>query len=83
MVRIICDKCGCDCDRNAYDVFVQAIHNPAPLYYNDQKAATITDEPNTHVRFTLCQKCYREMQFPNIYSCMEKKKIVWRDEQDE
>lgn len=31
MLKMICDKCGADCDRIAYDVRVNVLHNPVPV----------------------------------------------------
>ena len=81
MIRITCDYCGVDCDRVSYDVRIGILHNPVPMYMSDFGEAHITDD-NTRVRFTLCQKCYRDkFNLPNIYACSRKKKMVWRDEE--
>lgn len=45
----------------------------------DNGEPKITDG-NTHIRFLLCQKCYREMGLPNIYMAQEAKRIVWRED---
>lgn len=66
MIKVICDKCGGNCDRTAYDIQIGAIHNPTPLYANDTGEAKITDD-NTRIRFVLCQKCYSKIGLPNIY----------------
>lgn len=82
MLKVICDYCGEECDRNAFDIRVGILHNPVPMYMNDSGEATITDD-NTRIRFVLCQKCYREkFKLPNIYMCSEKNRIVWQDEEE-
>ena len=78
MIQIICDKCGKDCERNAYEIRVNAIHNPAPLYVFDTGDLKITDDKSSY-RFILCQNCYREMGFPNIYKVYETKELQFRD----
>lgn len=78
MVKIFCDKCGKDCDRVAYSVEVNSIHNPSPMYISDTGTPHITDN-NSHIIFILCQDCYRDIGLPNIYSSIRNKKICWRD----
>ena len=81
MIQVICDKCGADCDRNAYEIRVSAIHNPTPLYALDIGDLKITDE-RKHYRFILCQMCYRKMGFPNYYIVTEDNSLVFRDKED-
>ena len=78
MIQIICDKCGSDCESNAYEIRVSAIHNPTPLYALDIGDLKITDD-NSKYRFILCQDCYREMGFPNVYQVCNTGKLVFRD----
>lgn len=85
MIQVICDKCGADCERNAYEVRVSAIHNPTPLYALDVGDLKITSD-NSKYRFILCQKCHRKMGFPNIYKVCETGELQFRDigtEEDE
>ena len=77
MIRLICDKCGDDCDLNAYDIRVNVIHNPVPLSSKDFGEPHLTDD-NTRYRFLLCQKCFRDMGFPNPYVVAEGGLIKFR-----
>ena len=66
MIKLICDKCGKDCDCHAMDVLVRVIDNPTPVSFND------TGEPkmticNKTKRMLLCQSCYREMGMPKVF----------------
>ena len=79
MVRIMCDRCGLDCNLVGYDVRVNVIHNPTPHSIFEFGEPKLTDD-NTHVRFVLCQKCYWKFALPNIYMAKEAKRIVWRDD---
>ena len=82
MIKIICDYCGVDCDRVSYDVRIGVLHNPVPMYMSDLGEAHITDD-QARVRFTLCQKCYREQfKLPNIYTSICKKQLIWREEDE-
>lgn len=77
MIQVICDKCGNDCERVAYEIRVSSIHNPTPLYALDVGDLKITDERKSY-RFVLCQKCYRKMGFPNYYKVIEEKGLDFR-----
>lgn len=80
MIKILCDKCGVDCDRVSFAVSVSLIHNPSPLYVGDTSNPTLTDEPNKHVQFILCQDCYTKLGLPNVYlQRPNSKRIVWRE----
>ena len=79
MLKVICDKCGADCDLTAYDVLIRSIHNPCPHHISDRAEPQITDEANYHIRFVLCSKCYRQFRLPNLYeNSYGKNEIVWR-----
>lgn len=79
MLKIICDHCGADCDLVGYDVLIRSIHNPCPHGYLDTGDMHITDEPKHHIRFTLCQKCYRQVFcLPNLYQCELEQRVVFR-----
>lgn len=71
MVRIICDKCKKDCGRCGFDISVYVLLDPVPRKVSDIGTPTITHD-NTHMRFTLCQECYSDLKFPNIYSIEDK-----------
>ena len=79
MLKVICDKCGVDCNRVAFEIRVSSIHNPTPLYAMDIGDLKITDERKSY-RFTLCQTCYRKMGFPNYYKVTEGGDLKFRDE---
>ena len=78
MLKVICDKCGCDCDRVGYELRISAIHNPVPLYPTDVGELKITDDV-TKIRCVVCQKCYRELGLPNIYEAA-RGKVLFRKE---
>lgn len=82
MVKLICDKCGSDCDRIGYDVSVRALHNFIPYTKNDIGEPQITCD-NSHVRFVLCQECYIKMGLP--YLCVQEgaKEVVWKETPEE
>ncbi len=77
MIEIKCDKCGCDCDKNAYDFLIRFLHNPIPSSWKDTGDPTITDE-NVHMRFVLCQDCVDKLGFPNMYS-LERKGLLFEE----
>lgn len=77
MVKIFCDKCKKDCGLNSYDILVNVLHNPTPHNAFDISQPCITQD-NTHIRFTLCQDCYAETGFPNVYSVGRKGLIFER-----
>lgn len=82
MVKVICDKCEADCGLNAYALTVEVIHNPCPSYPLDVGDTKLTDD-HTKMRFCLCQKCYKGLGFPNIYTVARTKKLKWREQLDE
>lgn len=65
MMKIICDKCGQDCGLNAYDILIGVLHNPVPTSIKDTGRPTATTD-STHIRFTLCQDCYKSLGLPNF-----------------
>lgn len=81
MIKVICDKCGADCDLNAYVLTVEVIHNPSPSYPLDRGRLKITDD-GSYMRMCLCQKCYRKLGFPNIYKVIRTKKLDWTETED-
>lgn len=74
MVQVICDKCGKDCDLNAYVITINVIHNPNPHNWGNTGNIHLTDD-NSHMRMCLCQACYGQLNFPNIYEVIEKGKL--------
>ena len=82
MLKVICDRCGVDCARVAYEIRVSSIHNPTPVYALDVGDLKITDEKKSY-RFTLCQTCYRQMGFPNYYKATDGEALVFRDKDGE
>lgn len=79
MIKIFCDRCGADCDLVGYDVRVSALHNPTPHSIFEMGEPKLSDD-QTHIRFVLCQKCYKNFGLPNIYMAKEAKKVVWRED---
>lgn len=78
MIQVICDKCKENCDLNAYVLTVEVIHNPSPVAPNDIGSLKITDD-NTFMKMCLCQNCYRELEFPNIYEVKRTGKFNWKN----
>ncbi len=72
MVKLICDKCGKDCDLCAFDILISSLHNPVPHRRNDFGLPQISFD-DTRLRFVLCQDCYIAHGLPNIYTEAEKK----------
>lgn len=66
MIKLICDKCGKDCDLIARDIQVCNIINPIPHDVTDIGLPTISNS-NERKRFLLCQNCYKKMGLPNLY----------------
>lgn len=81
MIKIICDKCGCNCMRCGFHVDIQVIHNPTPIFCTDLGDLKITDD-HTRVRFCLCQDCYAELGLPNVYIAAKKDELRFRDKSD-
>lgn len=79
VIKIICDKCGCDCIRVGYHVDIQIIHNPTPIFCTDLGDLKITDD-HIRVRFCLCQDCYRSLGLPNIYIAERTHELRFREE---
>ena len=77
MVKVFCDKCGVDCELVSYVITVEVIHNPSPAYPLDVGRLKITDD-NSHMKMCLCQKCYRGLGFPNLYTVQNTNRLVWR-----
>ena len=81
MLKIICDKCGSDCGRNAYELRIGVIRDPVPLAFDDAGDMKLTDTLDT-VRFILCQNCYKKAGMPSVYKTIQEKKITFRDRGD-
>ena len=82
MIKLECDKCGADCGLIAFDIRVNVLHNPVPSYVYDFGEPHLTDD-TTRYRFVLCQKCFRQMGFPNPYMIEKGKPIQFRDREGE
>lgn len=78
MVKVICDKCNKDCDLNAYVLSVEVIHNPSPHSPLDFGDIKLTCD-KTRMRMCLCQECYKNLNFPNIYEVQRTGKLDWKD----
>ncbi len=76
MVKLICDKCGSDCDRIGYDILIRMLRNFAPYDKNDKSSPCLTDG-DQHLRILLCQDCYMSLRLPNLYIQEGKKEVVW------
>lgn len=84
MVKVICDKCQKDCELNAYVITVDVIHNPHPYNVKDTYSKPSLTDDTASMRFCLCQDCYRQLGFPNIYKVLRKGKLTeedWRDKE--
>lgn len=79
MIKMICDKCGKDCDLIAYDIRIGVLHNPVPVSLKDVGEPKITSD-NSHIRMLLCQDCYKELGLPNIYATIRENKLTFRKE---
>ena len=77
MIKLICDKCGKDCDNIALDVLVRALENPTPVSCKDTGEPKITISSETK-RMLLCQSCYKRLGLPNVYTGG----LVFRDRRD-
>lgn len=80
MVKVFCDKCGKDCQLQAFDILIGKISDPAPTNIFDTSDLKITCE-NDKIRFILCQDCYIKLGLPNIYTAKREKKLTFRDEE--
>ena len=79
MVKLICDKCGKDCDRIGYDILIRMLRNFTPYDKNDKSSPCLTDG-DQHLRMVLCQDCYIGLGLPNLYAQDKSKEVVWPDE---
>lgn len=82
MLKIFCDCCGEDAGNCAFDVRVNLLHNPIPKFHFDEFGEPKITDYNARVRFTLCERCYRQMGFPNLYKAIEDTKLTFRLEQE-
>lgn len=80
MVKVVCDKCGKDNDLCNYCITVDILHNHKPHSITDTFGKPEITCDKSSIRFVLCQDCYAKMGFPNIYTSLRKKYLVWRDE---
>ena len=78
MVKVLCDKCGEDCELNALAITTEVIHNPCPVHLQDCGDLQITGD-HTRIRYILCQECYIGLGLPNVYSTIRNKKLEFRD----
>ena len=72
MVKLICDKCGKDCDRIGFDIMIRLISNYAPYDKKDISSPRLT--------MVLCQDCYIDLSLPSLYVQDESKEVIWPDE---
>lgn len=80
MIKLICDKCGKDCDRIGYDILIRMLDNFAPYDKNDTSAPHLTNK-DQHLRMLLCQDCYISLKLPNLYMQEGSKGVVWNDKE--
>lgn len=78
MVKVLCDKCGKDCELNALAITTEVIHNPCPVHLQDCGDLQITGD-HSKIRYILCQECYIGLGLPNVYSAIRNKKLEFRD----
>ena len=78
MIKIICDRCGQDCDAVGYDILIRAIHNPIPQHISDKGDLSITCDHES-VRMIVCQEYYKELELPNIYRSNVQNSITWSE----
>ena len=82
MIQVICDRCNKNCCRSAYVVTVEVIHNPTPIYPTDKGNIKITDT-HTTMKMCLCEDCYGEMGFPNVYMFEDSGEMKFKENKDE
>lgn len=78
MIKVLCDKCGKDCELNALVITTEVIHNPCPVHLQDCGDLQITGD-HSKIRYILCQECYINLGLPNVYSAIRNKKLEFRD----
>lgn len=71
MIELKCNRCGENCGLNAKVIDVRVVHNPNPVSFGDIGEIHLTDV-NTHIRYMLCQSCYKKQGLPNPYRTGEK-----------
>ena len=81
MVKVLCDKCGKDCELNALAITTEVIHNPCPVHLQDCGDLQITVD-RSRIRYILCQKCYIGLSLPNVYETIREKELKFRNEGD-
>lgn len=74
MIKVICDRCKCNCELQAYDILVRVISNPSPHHCLDTDDLRITDD-YSRMRMVVCQKCYNELNLPNIHTVNRTKEL--------
>lgn len=64
MFKVICDKCGKDCDKVSTFIEVKRITNYAisPKDIGDPQGTTTAT-----MQMALCKECYAQLGLPNIY----------------
>ena len=84
MVKVICDKCGADCDRIGFDVLIRCLCNFEPAYKNETGSPKITDAEES-VRFTLCWDCFKKRGLPHPYDQRFAEEVLWpeKEQKDE
>ncbi len=82
MIKVVCDKCGEEKEVCNYCITIDLLHNHKPHSMTDTCGKPEITCDKSAIRFTLCQKCYKQMGFPNIYKCLRENRLVWRGEED-
>ena len=77
MIKIICDKCGCECGLSAFVIRVWNIYNLIPAYLNDTTDPKLNDSEK--IQLTLCQDCYKKIGIPDLHKAVNDRKLEWRN----
>lgn len=77
MIKIICDKCGCECGATAMLMTTEIIDHPNPANFCDKSSTKITDD-HRRLRYVLCSACYQALHLPNPY--ISKDELDWEDQ---
>lgn len=80
MIKVFCDKCGKDCELNAFAITTEIIHNPCPVHLQDCGELKITGD-HSKIRYVLCQDCYINLGLPNVYTTIREKILKFRDKE--
>lgn len=76
MFKVICNKCNKDCDKIATFVEIKRVTNYATCITDIGSPMGNIDAT---MQLALCQDCYSELGFPNIYDKSDNKRKFIED----